>query len=108
VESVHEAARRFCPIPGTALAHAVATKRASQTIDVAKHQPYQANPRLRSFAALTGARTLIAVRLLKENEVIGAIIIYRKQVRSFTDKQVEPLNALRRSGRDRHREHAAT
>jgi GAF domain-containing protein len=78
-------------IPGTALAHAVATKRASQTIDVAKHRPYQANPRLRNFAALTGARTLIAVPLLKENEVIGAIIIYRQQVRSFTDKQVELL-----------------
>jgi GAF domain-containing protein len=61
-------------IPGTALAHAVGTKRASQTVDVAKHQAYQANPRLRSFAALTGARTLIAVPLLKENEVIGAII----------------------------------
>src|SRR3974377_2332504 len=61
-------------IPGTALADAVATKRASQTIDVTKHQPYQANPRLRSFAALTGARTLIAVPLLKESEVLGAII----------------------------------
>ena len=78
-------------IPGTALAHAVATKRASQTIDVAKHRPYQANPRLRSFAALTGARSLIAVPLLRENEVIGAIILYRQQVRSITDKQVELL-----------------
>jgi GAF domain-containing protein len=78
-------------IPGTALAHAVDTKRAYQTIDVAKHQSYQANSRIRSFAALTGARTLIAVPLLKENEVIGAIIIYRQQVRSFTEKQVELL-----------------
>jgi GAF domain-containing protein len=78
-------------IPGTALAHAVATKQASQTIDVAKHRPYRANPRLRSFAALTGARTLIAVPLLKENQIMGAIIIYRQQVRSFTDKQVELL-----------------
>jgi transcriptional regulator with GAF, ATPase, and Fis domain len=75
-------------IPGTALANAVATKRASQTVDVAKYEPYQENPRLRSFVALTGARTVITVPLLKENEVIGTIIIYRQEVRSFTDKQV--------------------
>src|SRR6516165_2881863 len=68
-------------IAGTALAHAVATKRASQTVDVTKHQPYQENPRLRSFVALTGARTVIAVPLLKVNEVVGAIFIYRQEVR---------------------------
>jgi GAF domain-containing protein len=76
------------PIAGTPMAQAVATKRASQTADVTKHQPYQENPRLRSFVALTGARTVIFVPLLKENEVIGALVIYRQEVRSFTDKQV--------------------
>jgi GAF domain-containing protein len=38
---------------------------------------------------LAGARTLIGVPMLKENEVIGAIIIYRQEVRPFTDKQIE-------------------
>ena len=36
-----------------------------------------------------GARTLIAVPILKDGELVGAIIIYRQEVRPFTDKQIE-------------------
>ena len=35
------------------------------------------------------ARTFVAVPMIKENELIGAISIYRQEVRSFTDKQIE-------------------
>ena len=38
---------------------------------------------------LSGARTVLAVPMLKENELIGAIVIYRTEVRPFTDKQIE-------------------
>jgi GAF domain-containing protein len=38
-----------------------------------------------------GVRTLFGVPMLREGEVIGAIVIYRKDVRPFTDKQVELL-----------------
>ena len=38
---------------------------------------------------LAGARTLIGVPMLKDDNVIGAIIIYRQEVRPFTDKQIE-------------------
>src|SRR5262249_25082714 len=40
-------------------------------------------------AKLGGARSYMAVPMLKENESIGAIAIYRQEVRPFTDKQVE-------------------
>src|SRR5207248_2318258 len=40
-------------------------------------------------ARLGGARTYMAVPMLKEDEPIGAIAIYRQEVRPFTDKQVE-------------------
>ncbi len=40
-------------------------------------------------AKLGGARSLIAVPMLKENELVGAIAIYRQEVRPFTDKQIE-------------------
>ena len=38
---------------------------------------------------LAGARTLIGVPMLKDDKVIGAIIIYRQEVRPFTNKQIE-------------------
>jgi two-component system NtrC family sensor kinase len=42
-----------------------------------------------SAVEIAGVRTLVAVPMLKESEPIGAIVIYRKEVRPFTDKQIE-------------------
>jgi signal transduction histidine kinase len=42
-------------------------------------------------AKLGGARSLVAVPMLKDDELIGALIIYRQEVRPFTDKQIELL-----------------
>src|SRR4051812_6719954 len=40
-------------------------------------------------AKLGGARSTVAVPMLKDNELIGIIVIYRQEVRPFTDKQIE-------------------
>jgi signal transduction histidine kinase len=40
-------------------------------------------------AKLGGARSLVGVPMLKDDELIGAILIYRQEVRPFTDKQIE-------------------
>ena len=61
-----------------------------------------------SRRSLGGARTAAAcVPMLKDDELIGAITIYRQEVRPFTRQADRAGAELRRSGRHRHREHAA-
>ena len=43
----------------------------------------------KALCALSGARTILAVPLLKEDQLVGAIVIYRRQVQLFSEKQVE-------------------
>ena len=73
---------------GVVMAQAIATKRALQVADIAE---YKDDPLDRAFGAATEARSIILVPMLKENEVIGTCTIYRREVRPFTDKQVELL-----------------
>ena len=47
------------------------------------------NARMITFVEGVGARTCVAVPMLKEEELVGAILIYRQEVRPFTDKQIE-------------------
>ena len=54
-----------------------------------------------------GARTIVVVPMLKEDELIGAITIYRQEVRPFHRQADRAGEELRRAGRHRHREHPA-
>ena len=74
----------------TVLAKVARTKRTIQTADMAKDPAYRKNPKhTRLFVRLTGARSYVAVPMLKDNELVGAISIYRQEVLPFTDKQIE-------------------
>ena len=73
---------------GDLMAQAIAMKRAVQLADFAE---YRDDPLDRAFGATTGARSIILVPMLKENEVIGTSAIFRQEVRPFDDQQVELL-----------------
>jgi signal transduction histidine kinase len=45
-------------------------------------------------AALGGARTYLAVPMLKDEELVGAIAIYRQEVRPFTQKQIDLVTSF--------------
>jgi GAF domain-containing protein len=78
--------------PQTTLGRAVATKQSVQIADVLEEPNYFDAPSGYTgtqLAKLAGARTILAVPMVKENELMGAIVIYRQEVRPFTNKQVE-------------------
>ena len=70
----------FVPSPGLPLARLVETKKVAHMLD----DPERLSPATK----LGGARSQIAVPMLKESKVVGAIYIYRQEVRPFTDKQI--------------------
>ena len=63
--------------------------RVLQTREVAHSPDYAAEPFPGNAATLGGARATVAVPMLKDSELVGAIIIYRQEVKAFTDKQIE-------------------
>jgi len=83
------------PDPRTALARVIETRQVVHVADVRTHPAYvEGEPTFIALVNLGGFRTLLVVPMLKENELIGAIAIYRQEVRPFTQKQIELLTSF--------------
>jgi signal transduction histidine kinase len=64
-------------------------------LDASKDQAYVERDPMRVAAVeLGGVRTLLAVPMFKDDELIGILAIYRQEVRAFTDKQVELVKSF--------------
>jgi two-component system, NtrC family, sensor kinase len=60
-----------------------------------KSDPYlDGDPLPRAAVEVAGMRTLLSVPMLKENDCVGAIAIYRTEVRPFSDKQIELVSSF--------------
>jgi len=78
------------PDPRNSLGRVLRTKQPVHIADITAEPAYaEREPARVAAVELAKARTFLAVPMLKENEFLGAIAIYRQEVRPFSDKQIE-------------------
>jgi adenylate cyclase len=78
------------PPSDSGLGRLAATKEVVQIADLMAEESYVArDPFVVAAVELAGIRTLLAVPMLKEGRLVGAIVIYRQEIRPFDEKQIE-------------------
>ena len=81
--------------PEAPMARVAQTRQAVQVPDMRESRAYlDGDPLPVAAVEIAGIRTLLSVPMFKEDEFVGAISIYRKNVRPFTDKQVELVSSF--------------
>jgi signal transduction histidine kinase len=89
----YAAARKRAPLrppPDAPLGRLAATKQVVHIDDVRTTQAYiEGHPFVLDAVELGGFRTVLAVPMLKDNALVGAINILRQEVRPFTEKQIQ-------------------
>ena len=76
--------------PNVPLARIVRTKAVQHIPDLTADQAYiERTPPIVALVEAAGARSFLSVPMRKEGDVIGAIVIYRQEVRPFSDRQIE-------------------
>jgi GAF domain-containing protein len=80
----------FRPGPENPISQMLMTKTVIRFHDLATEKGYlERNPTFVAAVELGGVRTFLAVPMLKENELIGVVIVYRQQAGPFNDRQIE-------------------
>ena len=83
------------PGPGTGLGRVASTRQLVHIVDVTQEPAYlERDPLFVAQVELAGGRTLLVVPMLKDDELIGIIGIYRQEVRPFSDRQIELLKSF--------------
>jgi two-component system, NtrC family, sensor kinase len=85
----------FRPNPGHPFRSLVETKQIFHVADAAALPAYkERDPQIVEPVELGGIRTCLGVPMLKENDLIGALIVYRQEVRPFTERQIALLTTF--------------
>ncbi len=71
--------------PGVIMGRILATKQPLHIADLSTDEAFQNS----NLVKLGGARSTLGVPMVKDNQVIGAVLVYRQEVRPFTQKQNE-------------------
>jgi len=83
------------PSPHSGLGRMLIEKRPVHIEDMTQDQAYYERDPLRmQVVEIGGMRTWLGVPMLKENEVVGAFVIYRREVRAFSAKQTDLLRTF--------------
>src|SRR5262249_37881789 len=96
------------PAPNTGLARIARTKQVVHIPNLKADSAYSEREPLRVVTVEhAGARSLVAVLMLKENKLIGAIVIYRQELRPLlTNRVVRPSHHALIDHLRRDRDHA--
>ena len=79
----------FRPAPNVPVMRAVRMKQVQHVANMLTEQAYiDRDAAIVTMVETGGARTFLAVPMLKDDEAVGVIIVYRQEVRPFTDKQI--------------------
>jgi len=80
----------FSPGPGSPMGRVVRTRQVAHISDITTEQDFNEGKRaLTDLVELGGARTVAAVPMFKDDDLVGAIVIYRQEVRPFSGKQID-------------------
>jgi two-component system, NtrC family, sensor kinase len=86
----------FRPSPTSLIGRMVKTRTVTHVADAAANPDYteRRDPSLVAAIELGGVRTYLAVPMLKEDKLVGAITVFRQEVRPFTDQQIELMTSF--------------
>jgi GAF domain-containing protein len=82
----------FRPNPSLPTARVINSLKPVQVVDLREDRSYlERDPLALASVHVAGIRSLVSVPMLKDGAIVGALNIYRQEVRPFTDKQVDLL-----------------